>query len=114
MARTKKLTYAEISQQLKEQEHKNLMLTHYAMDLRSQVKPSAIAEEEGQKVELYRPLAAYRGYYIISQDQKYFDILSLEQAENWYKGISLDSPLRLALGRVIEEHKKMFRREIIA
>ena len=72
MARTKKPTSAELAQQLKQAEHKNLMLTHYAMDLREQVNPSAISEEQDFKIELYRPLAAYGGYFIIKIPSKFW------------------------------------------
>ena len=112
MARTKKLTSAELTEQLKQMEHKNLMLTHYAMDLRSQVKPSAIAEQDTFQIELYRPLSAYGGYFIITEKgQNSFEILDTETTQNYYKNLPHYEnylPLRLCLERILADQRRIY------
>jgi len=118
MARTKKLTYAELAEQLKQSEHKNLMLTHYAMDLRSQVNPSAIAEEQDFKIELYRPLAAYGGYFILTEKgQNSFEILDTETTQKYYKNLPHYEnylPLRLCLECILASQRRIYKEGITA
>jgi hypothetical protein len=113
MARQKKPTYKELEQQLSELKQKEQILYHYAINLREGTKPSAIADYEGQKVELYRPFAAYGGYLIISQEcQKHFDIIDSMTGQQWYNNMSYDLSLRIALERVLSEQKRIYREEL--
>ena len=116
MARAKKSTSAELTEQLKEATHKNLMLIHYAMDLREGNKPSAIAEENDFRIELYRPLAAYGGYFIIiQQDQKSFEILDTMETQNRYKTLPHYEdylPLRLCYERILADQRRIYREAI--
>ena len=118
MARTKKPTSTELTEQLKQMEHKNLMLTHYAMDLMAQIKPSAIADQDDFKIELYRPLSAYGGYFIITEKgQNSFEIMDTETTQNYYKNLPHYEnylPLRLCLEYILADQRRIYKGGISA